>query len=88
MGFELRKSKIAKNNTKQAKNPTTFAKKTMASCLRFSTSKYSGSDKNKYPITAADNTNRLNMVIGIIMVSFSPSKIELATFTTRTITII
>ena len=78
----------AKIATKQAKNPTILAKKTIASLFRFSTSRYNGSDKNKNPITAADNTNRLNMVIGMTSVPFSLCKAEDTVCTTKTMIII
>jgi hypothetical protein len=77
--------RIVNKATKQAKNPTIFAKKTIASRFRFSMSKYNGSDKNKNPITAADNTNKLNMVIGMMMVPSWLFRIELTNCTMKTI---
>ena len=74
--------------TKQAKIPTILAKKITASRFLFSMSSCSGSDKNKNPITAADNTNRLSIVIGIIIVSFWLFKTEPTACATRTITTI
>ena len=87
-GVEVRKSRIVKTATKQAKMPTTLAKNRIASCLRFSASRYSGSDKNKYPMIAADKTKRLNIVMGIIIVSFWFFKAEPTACATKTITII
>ena len=79
---KLKKSKIIKTTTKQAKIPTTLAKKAIASCFRFSINSCNGSDKNKNPITAADNTNNPSITIGIIMVSFC--KIEVTVSMERT----
>ena len=75
---------MVKRATKQAKNPTTFAKKTTASRFLFAISRISGSDKNRNPMTAADSTKRLSIVIGIIMVSFSLFKAEVTVFVTKT----